>query len=88
MNYIKKFFQFLKESSITAEQPTASSLTQKEITKPKVPTKPAPPVKPSREKIEQPSETPQRKAVTEMDVVKRFIKETNQMGESVEKYIR
>lgn len=37
----------------------------KTITKPEVPTKPAPPVQPEKEKIQQPVETPQRKAYVE-----------------------
>ena len=87
MKHIRKFKSFLKESTDVAEAPT-STTKEKEKIKPKVPIKPQPPVKPSQPTIEQPTETPQRKAVTEMDVAHRFIEETNEMGESVEKYIK
>ena len=83
MKHIRKFKSFLKEAAAVATSPK-----EKEKVKPKVPTKPQPPVKPQQPTITQPVETPQRKAVTEMDVVNRFIEETNEMGESVEKYIK
>lgn len=84
MNYIKKFGDFLKESTAVAPMPSFT----KEKVKPEIPTKPVPPIKPEGEEIKQPSETPGVKAITEMDVVNRFIEETNKIGESVEKYIK
>ncbi len=86
MNYIKKFGDFLKESTLVAEMPLSTK--SKETTKPEIPTKPVPPVKPNTVEIEQPSQKPGVKAITEMDVVNRFIDEVNKMGESVKKYIK
>ena len=77
MKYIKKFVRFIKESTALAQPDT----------KPKVPTKPKEPTKPKKPGIEQPKIDPQRKAVTEMDVVNRFIEEMHKKGESLEKYM-
>jgi hypothetical protein len=83
MKHIRKFKSFLKEAAAVATSPK-----EKEKVKPKVPTKPQPPVKPEEPTIK-PSIVPApRKAVTEIDVVNRFIEETNEMGQSVEKYIK
>ncbi len=84
MNYIKKFDAFLKESTAAAQMPFFT----KTKPKPEIPTKPVPPVKPNTVEIEQPSQKPGVKAITEMDVVNRFIDEVNKMGESVKKYIK
>lgn len=75
-----------------AEAPGSASDTEVKpgapITKPKVPTKPTKPKrKEDEEKIQQPSVDPQRKAVTEMDVVNRFIEEMHKKGESIKKYM-
>lgn len=76
MKHIRKFISFLEAAT------TATAPKEKEKVKPKFP------VKPKKPTIKQPVETSPRKAVTEMDVVNRFIEETNEMGESVEKYIK
>ena len=79
MSYIKKFDQFLKESAAVAQ-----SLTK---VQPKVPTKPS--IKPPKEpdtKIVDPKKTP-AKAVSESDVVARFVKEVESKKGSIEKYI-
>lgn len=91
MRYLKKFLKFIKEAA-TAEAPSSSSDTEvkpgQPLTKPKAPTKPTPPKrKEDKEKIQQPTVDPQRKAVTEMDVVNRFIEEMNKKGESIKKYM-
>ena len=91
MKYIKKFLGFIKEA-MTAESPSQVSETEVKpgppITKPKIPTKPTKPKrKEDEEKIEQPSQDPQRKAVTEIDVVNRFIEEMHKKGESIKKYM-
>ena len=80
MKYIKKFVRFIKESTALASESDTK-------TKPKVPTKPVVPVKPKEPKIKKPKEDTPRKAVTEMDVVNRFIKEMHKKGESIEKYM-
>ena len=75
MKHIRKFISLL-EAAATA---TAPNKTKEKVKFP---------VKPKKPTIKQPVETSPRKAVTEMDVVNRFIEETNKMGESVEKYIK
>jgi hypothetical protein len=88
MKYLKKYLKYLKESSATTAPETKPG---QPITKPEQPTKPIPPPQPKRkedeEKIDQPLIDPGRKAVTEMDVVNRFIEEMHKKGESIEKYM-
>lgn len=88
MKYLKKFIKFIKEAA-TAELPRAASETEvkpgQPITKPRIPTKPK--RKEDKEGIQQPTVDPRRKAVTEMDVVNRFIDEMNKKGESIKKYM-
>lgn len=91
MRYLKEFLKFIKEAA-TAEAPTSASDTEVKpgdpITKPKLPTKPTPPKRKEDEgKIQQPSVNRQRKEVTEMDVVNRFIEEMHKKGESIKKYM-
>jgi len=97
MRYIKKFVRFIKESTADIEMPTfateieasAGPTTKPPTEKPKVPVKPKEPKKPKwkedEEKINVPSRDPQRKAVTAMDVVYRFIEEMHKKGESIKK---
>lgn len=81
MSYIKKFEQFLKESAAVAQYPSSTKV------QPKVPAKPN--IKPPKEpdtKIVEPKKTP-AKAVTESDVIQRFMKEIESKKGSLEKYI-
>ena len=82
MKYIKKFIRFIKESTALAQTPESDTKT-----KPKVPTKPKQPTKPKEPIIKEPKKDPQRKSVTEMDVVNRFIEEMHKQGKSIEKYM-
>lgn len=90
MKYLKKFVRFMKESSAAAEMPAFASDTKttEPATKPKVPTKPTKPKpKEDEERIQKPSIDPERKAVTEQDVVNRFIEEMHKKGQSIKKYM-
>jgi hypothetical protein len=82
MKYVKKFEKFISEATITASPaPATKPTTAPPITEPKEP------VKPGKEKIKRPIKDPEPKAITEMDVAKRFIDEVNAKGESVKKYL-
>ncbi len=87
MKYIKKYLKYLKESSATATPETKPDQPITKPTHPTKPTQPQPKEKKDKDKIKQPSEDPGRKAVTEMDVVNRFIEEMHKKGESIEKYM-
>lgn len=80
MKHIQKFEKFLEN---TAPAPTKPGAPTTVPTRPQKPQKPQHPMKP----IVKPSVDPAPKAVTEMDVAKRFIEELNKKGESVKKYL-
>jgi hypothetical protein len=82
MKYVKKFEKFISEATITASPAPATKPTTAPPT-----TKPERPTKPGKEKIKRPIKDPEPKAITEMDVAKRFIDEVNAKGESVKKYL-
>jgi hypothetical protein len=82
MKHIKKYKMFL-ESTAAAEPTTKPAPTKTPV---KVPTKPEKPIKPE-EPIGIPSISPERKGVTEKDVVNRFLEEMDEQGESIKKYL-
>jgi hypothetical protein len=84
MKYVKKFEKFISEATITAS-PDPATMPNPTISPPI--TEPKKPVEPGKEKIKRPIKDPKPKAVTEMDVAKRFIDEVNAKGESVKKYL-
>jgi hypothetical protein len=81
MSYIKKFDQFLKETAAVAQFSSSTKVQPKVLTKPSI----KPPKEPDT-KIVDPKKTP-AKAVTESDVVARFVKEVESKKGSIEKYI-
>jgi hypothetical protein len=85
MKYVKKFENFIKESTIVdSPQPTTKPTIAPPITKPERPIKPSKPIiRPSVD----PDPKAKKKKVTEMDVAERFIEEVNAKGESVKKYL-